>query len=295
MYRMRGVYPPMITPFKKNGDLDLASLEKLVDYLSERVQGLFICGSYGCGPMMSIEERKQVAETTMKVVNGRASVICHTGTTNTRDTIELSLHAKNIGCDAIASVGPYYFTHSEEDLLSYYSDIIHVLGEDYPIYLYNNPKFQGYSITLSTIKKLKAIGLHGIKDATFDITNFTDYMQELADMKFDIALGTEGLWLPARALGCEAFIPGMGNAFPELCEKMWQEGMANNFTACRETQFLVNKVRKLMYIAGSTQKAVYAMASIRGIIDANPRLPFVAPSDEEKAKMKVELSKIGVI
>jgi dihydrodipicolinate synthase/N-acetylneuraminate lyase len=295
MFKMRGVYPPMITPFNKNGDLDLISLEKLVKYLSQHVQGLFICGSYGSGPMMSVAERKLVAETTIKAAEGKVDIICHTGTTNTRDTIELSLHAKTIGCVAVASVGPYYFNHMDEDLISYYTDIIQAVGEEFPVYVYNNPNFQGYKISNLTISKLKNKGLHGIKDATFDILCYATYMREFADENFDIALGTEAMWLSARVLGCEAYIPGLGNAFPEMCVKMWKEGMDNNIEACRKTQFMINEMRTLMYIAGSTQKAVYCMASIRGIIDAYPRLPFVPNTNEEKEKLRKSLSIIGAI
>lgn len=295
MYKMKGVYPPMITPFDKNGRVDLVALEVLVKFLSNHVQGLFICGSYGSGPMMSVEERKLVAETTMKAAEGKVEIICHTGTTNTHDTIELSLHAKSIGCEAVASVGPYYFSHSEEDVLSYYTDLINAVGNDYPIYIYNNPNFQGYEISHSTIRELKKRGLHGIKDATFNILTYANYMREFSSNDFDIALGTEAMWLSARALGCEAFIPGLGNAFPELCVKMWKEGMQNDFEACRKTQFLINEMRTFMYLAGSTQQAVYCMASIRGIIDAYPRLPFTPASAEKKEKLRAALQKLGVL
>ena len=295
MFKLQGVIPPMLTPFDSQGDLNLIDLERLVEFLSQHVQGLFICGSYGSGPMMSIEERMQVAETTVRVAAGRVKVIVHTGTTNTRETVILSQHAKEIGCDAVAAVGPYYFNHNENDLLYFYSDMIKSVGYDFPVYAYNNPKFQGYEISLSTMQKLKEAGLHGIKDATFNIITFATYMRELADETFDIALGTEAMWLSARVLGCEAYIPGLGNAFPELCVKMWQEGMQNDYESCRQTQFLVNQLRSLMYLAGSTQQAVYCMASLRGIINAYPRAPFTPASDEERNALRTALEKTGVL
>ena len=295
MFKLKGVIPPMITPFDKRGDLNLADLKQLVEFLSQHVQGLFICGSYGSGPMMSIEERNKVAEMTVNVAAGKLMIVVHTGTTNTRDTQELSQHAKEIGCDAVASVGPYYFTHGEDDLLYFYSDIIRAVGPDFPVYAYHNPKFQGYDISLSTLHKLKEIGLHGIKDASFNIISHASYRRELAGDDFDIVLGTEAMWLSARVLGCEAYIPGIGNVFPELCVKMWEEGMRNDFDACRRTQFLINEIRSLMYLAHSTQQAVYCMASLRGIIDAIPRAPFVPATDNEKRALSTALHKLGVM
>jgi dihydrodipicolinate synthase/N-acetylneuraminate lyase len=295
MFKLNGVIPPMITPFDSQGDLSVLNLECLVEFLSQHVQGLFICGSYGSGPMMTVEERKRVAEISTRKTNGRQIVVAHVGTTNTRETVELSRHAKEIGCDAIAAVGPYYFSHNESDLISYYSDIIKSVGYDYPVYVYNNPRFQGYEISFSTMKKLKEAGVHGVKDATFNILTFASYMRELADDTFDVALGTEAMWLSARALGCEAFIPGLGNAFPEFCYQMWEEGMRNDYEACRKTQFLINEMRDIMYLARSTQLAVYSMVSLRNIVEAYPRAPFIPATQEEKSALCNALKKLGVM
>ncbi len=295
MFKLKGVVPPMITPFDSDGEVDVPALELLVDFLAPRVQGLFICGSYGSGPMMSLAERKQVAEVTLRIVDGRIPVVVHTGTTNTRDTVELSRHAHDIGCAAVASVGPFYFRHTEESLLAYFDDIMEAVGQDFPVYLYNNTKFQGYEIALPTVTKLKERGVHGVKDATFDVLTLASYMRLLSSDSFEVVLGTESMWLSASALGCEAFIPGIGNVFPELCVKMWKEAMKGDYAACRETQFLVNRIRDIMYMARSTQLAVYAMAQIRGVVKSYPREPFIAASEKETAAMRTALEEAGVL
>lgn len=295
MFKLKGVVPPMITPFTKNGDVDVESLKKLVNYLKEHVDGLYICGSYGSGPLMSIAERKMVAEITKEVVNDKIPIVVHTGTTSTRDTVELTIHAEKISCSAAAAVGPYYFHHNEDSLLEFYGSMLKVVSPDFPIYVYHNIKFSGYEISLGTMKKLKAIGIRGIKDATFDIITHATYMRELADENFDVVLGTEAMWLSARILGAEAFIPGLGNAFPEICQKMYQEGINNNYEECRKTQFLVNKFRDVMYLAKSTQLAVYAMLEIREIIKSYPRSPFIPAQESEKEAVKNSLKELGAI
>ena len=78
MFKLKGVIPPMITPFDERGELNLAGLEGLVKFLSQYVHGLFICGSYGSGPMMSVEERKLVAETAVKAAVRAISKILQT-------------------------------------------------------------------------------------------------------------------------------------------------------------------------------------------------------------------------
>lgn len=295
MFKLKGVVPPMITPFDQEGNVDISNLEKLVDFLKDNVNGLYICGSYGSGPLMSVEERKKVAEITVQVVNGKIPIIAHTGTTNTRDTVLLTRNAEEIGCQGAAAVGPYYFHHNEESLLEFYGSILKAVDKNFPIYVYHNPKFSGYEISLNTMKKLKKLGVHGIKDATFNILTFATYMRELSDDDFDIVLGTEAMWLSACALGARAYIPGLGNALPEICQKMYQEGINNDFEACRKTQFKVNRLRDIMYLAKSTQLAIYAMLEIRGIIKAYPRSPFVPAAEKEKEEIKKQLSETGVI
>ena len=63
MFKFKGVTPPMITPFDKEGNLDVKILEKLVEFLRNRVDGLYICGSYGSGPS-NVNRRKKVAKVT---------------------------------------------------------------------------------------------------------------------------------------------------------------------------------------------------------------------------------------
>jgi len=295
MFKLKAVVPPMITPFDAKGELDRKNLEKLVGFLRDRVDGLYICGSYGSGPMMNVEERKTVAEVSVKIADGKIPIVAHVGTTNTRDTVELSRHAVEIGCDAVAAVGPYYFHHKEDALLEFYTAILKAVPKGYPVYLYHNPQFSGYPVPLDTLRVLQEKGLHGVKDATFDILTFATYMRELATKGMDIVLGTESMWLSACALGAEAYIPGLGNAFPEICHKMWEEGMKSDLTACRETQFKVNRMRDIMYLARSTQLAVYAMLEIRGILATFPRSPFVPARQEEKGKIKKALVELEVL
>lgn len=293
MNKMYGVVPPMITPFKMNGDLDVGGLKTLVQFLSKNVDGLFITGSYGGGPLMSIDERKMVVEVTMDTISGDIPVIPMVGTTNTKDSVELAIHAEERGAWAVAAVGPYYFSHKEDELIQFYTDLIESVK--IPVYLYNNPGFQGYPIGIETLKKLKQRGLAGIKDATFDILMHANYQRMLKDDNFDIALGTEAMFASACVLGCKAFIPGLANAFPEINRQMFKQGISGDFYGCAETQFKINELREVMYLARSTQLAIYAMLEIRGILKTYPRKPFLPATDDEQRAIKDALSRLGMV
>ena len=295
MFRMKGVIPPMITPFTKDGDVDYAALKTLTGFLKNEVDGLFITGSYGSGVMMTEEERMKVTEAVLHEVGGKIPVIAMVGTADSCSVKRLTEHAVKSGVSAVTAVGPYYFKHGGDAVCRYYADIVDT-AEGTPVYVYNNPQFQGYPMDLALLKRLKAeTGVAGMKDATFNIMEHAVYQRVLKDEKFDVALGTEAMWLSARVLGCEAFIPGLGNAFPEICRKMYQEGMSGDYEACRSTQFQVNEMRDIMYLARSTQLAIYAMLEIRGIIKAYPRAPFIAASEEEKTAIRNRLQAIDLL
>jgi len=286
----------MITPFCENGEVDYAALEELVKFLRGRVNGLFILGSYGSGAMMNAEERKKAAETVMRTVNGKIPVIVHVGSTNSMTSCDLAKHAVSIGADAVSAVGPFYYKHNADDVCLFYSDLVKAVNGKAGVYVYNNPNFQGYTMDLKLVTRLKnEVGVTGIKDATFDILTHASYMRLLKDETFDVALGTEAMWLSACVLGCEAFIPGLGNAFPEICCQMYKEGMEKQFDKCRETQFVVNEMRDIMYIAKSTQLAIYAMLEIRGVIKSYPRRPFAAAGEKEKAEIKKRIQALGLL
>lgn len=296
MFQMYGVVPPMITPFKKNGDVDYDGLKTLVNFLSENVDGLFINGSYGGGVLMTEDERKTVTEKTIDTAVGRVPVIAHVGTADSLSAARLVDHAARAGADAVAAVGPFYFKHNKDQICNYFDALVKAAAGRVPVYVYNNPQFQGYPMELDVIKTLKEkVGVSGVKDATFDIQTMAKYMRVLKDDTFDVALGTEAMFLSACALGCKAFIPGIANAFPEICRKMFKEGMAGDYEACRKTQFEINEMRDIMYLARSTQLAIYAMLEIRGIVSCYPRAPFIPANDEEKANIRARLQQLGLI
>jgi dihydrodipicolinate synthase/N-acetylneuraminate lyase len=293
--KLHGVIPPMVTPFTASGEVDYSGLEKLVDYLGDRVDGLFVCGSYGSGPLMDTRERMKVSETCMATARGRVPVIVHTGCASSREAAQLSSHAASIGARAVSAVAPYYFHHTGAGVLEYYKAILKAVPRDYPVYVYHNPRFSGYEIDIQTMRALCDLGVAGIKDATFDIMKFAQYEREFAPKGMDIVLGTESMWLSARVLGAEAYIPGLANAFPELCVKMHREGMNGDYAACRDSQFLINRIRDIMYMAGSTQQAVYSMLKIRGVLECYPRSPFVASDPSQEGKIRSSLDALGVL
>ncbi len=293
MQKLIGVVPPMVTPFTRAGDVDELNLAKLVEFLCRHVHGLFICGSYGNGPLMTVEEKKRVMDVVMRHRRPGIQVVVHVGTTNVRESVALARYAEQAGADKVSSVVPYYFHHTPDSIKLHFERLVQAVR--IPVYAYNNPKFTGVSLDVPLVQALADLGVAGIKDSSFDIMVLANFLRKIRTEGFDVVLGTEAMFLSAAALGVQAYIPGLGNAFPEICVDLYEAASRLQHERARELQRQVNELRDIMYMAKSTVVAVYALLQIRGVCDAYPREPFIPLSPVEIAVMRDALVKGGFL
>lgn len=291
--KLAGAIPPMITSFTPEGEIDEGRLRDLVEFLSERVHGLFVCGSYGSGPLMRTDQREQCAQIAIDQAGGRIPVIVHVGTAATEQAVRLAKHALEVGADRIASVPPYYYSHTEDTVLRYYDALVKAV--DLPVYVYNNPKTVGYAISSELMNKLADIGIAGVKDSSFDLMVFSDFLRKVDRPGFDVVMGTEALFLSGWALGARAFIPGLGNAFPELVTALYDACRRGDIHAAREAHENVVAVRDLMRMGGSTVVSVYEMLRLRGIDAGIPLEPFQLYDDATRRKLGDALRERGLV
>ncbi|HYK78921.1 MAG TPA: dihydrodipicolinate synthase family protein, partial [Micropepsaceae bacterium] len=112
--RIRGSITALITPFK-NGELDEKSLRNIIAWqVAEGTNGLVPVGTTGESPTLSHKEHMRVVELCVQVAAGRVPVIAGAGSNSTREAIELTRHAKEVGADAALSVAPYYNKPTQE-------------------------------------------------------------------------------------------------------------------------------------------------------------------------------------
>ena len=87
MKRLYGTVVPIVTPLTEDDAIDEASLDSLVDYVIEGgLQGLYPCGTTGEMMYLTVQERMQVAERTVKRAAKRVPVFVHVGAWNLKDT-----------------------------------------------------------------------------------------------------------------------------------------------------------------------------------------------------------------
>jgi len=292
---LRGIIPPLTTPFTAEGAVYEEGLRRLLDFHIEKgTHGVFICGTYGSGPIMSVAERKQVAEITMDQVRDRMAVITHVGTTSTSQSVELAVHAESLGADAVAAVPPYYHSHDEREVMAFFGALMHRV--EIPVFIYNNPKTSGFTIQPRFLEQLASAGVQGIKDSGFSFVEFTHFVLALEEHpEFTFIIGTEAICLPAMMVGAKACISGLANAFPEIMIQLYEAIMQLRFEEAAELQLRVNRARQILHIPFSTNAACYRALAARGMDVGQPKAPILPVSEEKGARMIEAFQGIGLL
>jgi 4-hydroxy-tetrahydrodipicolinate synthase len=290
-----GIIPPLTTPFTQAGEVYEEGLRRLIEFqVDGGVHGLFICGTYGSGPIMTVAQRKQVHEIVVDQVRGRLTVIAHVGTTSTAQSVELAQHAQSTGVDLVSSIAPYYHRHDERTVLRYFSELVQAV--DLPVYVYNNPKTSGFTLKPAFLRRLAEAGVTGIKDSGFSFIELSHYMLALGEFPdFRFIVGTEALALPAWLLGARGCVAGMANGLPELVVGLWDLFQAGELEKAVQAQLRVNRARQILHIPSSTNAACYAVLHERGIDVGYPKAPILPVAEDKRVAMIAAFKEMGVL
>ena len=291
---IEGVIPPIITTFDEQGRFDHKRMEDLVAFLKSKVNGLFVCGTYGSGPLMSSKERKEVLETVVKSVNNSIPITVNVSSSNPEEIFDLSTHAESLGVDAVSSLPPYYYatSYNDDDLERFFVKLINTVN--IPVFLYNNPKTTGISVSIQLLEKLSHEGLAGIKDSSSDLFYFYKCRYHLNLNKFRYIVGTESFIIPTIPLGAVGTISGLAISFPELIAKLYNATKSKKYEKAFELQEKVNYLREIHHMAQSIP-AIHMLMKLRGIDVGYPRYPYSEVPEQIQEKMKKFLAKIDFL
>lgn len=275
-----GSLVPNITIFDEKGNLDLVKTRWHIQWMFEKgVDGLFLTGSYGSGPLMTNDERVQIFRLAKDVAGGFRNkyIIPHVGCVDTKNTIELARRAEEIGVNAIASVPPFYYKHSEEIILQFYKDIMDAVH--IPVYAYNNPETSRFAFTLNTVRKLQEMGLAGIKDSPVDVGFLSTvfYDMKIRKKDFSVILGTSKGWLPYYYMGCRAMIAGMNNYAPEIMTLLTKSTMDGDTETSERAYLTMMDISAKLHFTDSTIASHMALYA-RGFDAGFPRKPMRLPA-----------------
>jgi len=295
MKRLEGIISAMITPFDKNGEVYEGGIAELCDFLIDKgVDALYPGGSTGECPLMSVDERKKLAEYTIKHAKGRVPVVVHTGTNLPHETLELTKHAMQIGADGAAMIPPYYYGYDEQCLLDYFGTMAKALP-GFPLYLYNIPSNAKNDLVPSFVKKLvdKHPEFIGIKFTSESYLGFLDYVETLGE-DFCVLMGNDSMILPGLVMGAHGGVTANSTVFPEPfveIRKYYQQG---DLAKAKEAQRFASRIRKVF--RSTPYLTVFKTAlKWRGIDVGTTRTPLRQMTSEEEKNLRTALEELGLL
>lgn len=289
--KLKGIVTAVITPFNEKGKVNFDILREHINLLIKNgVNALYSLGTTGEFPLLSIGERKKIAEVTIEENKGRLPIVIQTGDDNITVIENLTKHAKSIGADGVAVVTPYYYNLLDEEVFNLY-DYLAKKFSDFPIYLYNIPQITGVPISKNIVKKLllKYKNIWGIKDSSGDFSKFLDFLKLKDEFpNFLVLNGTDKYILNVYQLKADGIVSGFSNCFPKLFHEFTQYFLENDKKKYMESY------RKILQICdilqnGAILDLIKAACRIKGKNVGKVRFPLKSLTLEEENKIKKDL------
>lgn len=288
----------MVTPFAKDGSLDVATARSLAAFLVDHgSDGLVVCGTTGESPTLSHSEKLSLFEGVLEEVGDRATVIAGTGTYNTEESIELTTDACDLGVDACLVVTPYYSKPPQNGLLAHFTAIADASSA--PIMVYDIPGRTGRRVERPTMVELAAHDrIVAVKDAVGDASETARLRSDLdaaGHLDFEIYSGDDPLLLPHLAAGAVGIVSVCSHVIgPQLKQifAAWGDGKVEE--ARRIYVELLPLMTTIMGVTASPIPVKAAVAML-GIEVGEPRLPLVPPTAAEEAAIREALKGAGLL
>lgn len=302
---IHGIIPAPLTPMSSDGSaVDFGSYAAYLRFLVEKgVHGLYVAGTSGEGPLLTIDERKKALETALDVVRGSrrdVKVVAQVGCMTTRDTLELAEHAASAGANAVAIVAPWYFVHDERGLVQHFAAAASRVPNT-PVFLYNIPGNANSTITPRVAIEAHGIApnILGVKDSSKDLMQFEKFVLEVSEKvpSFSFLMGTDSLIYPALVLGGKGSVTTVGAVFPEVAVGLYDAFRRGDHEEARKLQYQVTRLRETLKVGPPIMgnKVAIEMRRIPGVSMGGPRAPMRSLTAEETEALKKKLQALGMI
>ncbi|MGD7068579.1 4-hydroxy-tetrahydrodipicolinate synthase [Acetobacter sp. AAB5] len=288
-----GSITALITPMNRDGSLDFASFEKLVDWqIREGTSALCAVGTTGESPTLSHAEHHAVVERTIKVSAGRVPVIAGAGSNSTSEAVDLAQYAEKAGASAVLVVAPYYNKPTQEGLYRHYMAIADAIS--IPVILYNIPGRSIVDISVETMARLaRHPNIIGVKDATANLLRPLQ-VRRAVEKRFNQLSGEDGTAVAFLAAGGDGCISVTANVAPALCanvQKAWQEGRTQDAIAIQDKLLPLHDT---LFCESNPAPAKYA-ASLLGLAGETCRLPLAPLTEPSREKVRAALVDVGLL
>ena len=286
---IKGVIPAIITPMNEDESVNLQELRAQVDrMIAGGVHALFPFGTNGEGYILTGEEKKQVLETVIDQTAGRVPVYAGTGCISTRETIQQSKMARDMGADVLSIITPSFAAASQDELYAHYKAVAEAVP-DMPIVLYNIPARTGNAIAPATVARLAKIdNIVGVKDSSGNFTNILGYIdagKAKTNGSFSTLSGNDQLIIWNLLAGGTGGIAGCANVYPHTMASIYDLFMAGKIEEAKAVNASIGSFRAC-FKYGNPNTIVKTAVALLGYNVGKCRAPFnqVPPEGIEAIK-----------
>jgi 4-hydroxy-tetrahydrodipicolinate synthase len=298
--RFRGAGTALITPFKANGALDEAALERFVDWqIAEGIDFLVPCGTTGENPALTQEEHLRVVSIVIKRADGRVPVLAGAGSNSTDKAVELAIAAADLGAAGILTITPYYNKPTPDGLLRHFGAQANALQKELkplPMIMYNVPGRTGVNMTAATTLKIarEVPNIAGVKEASGNMEQILEILRD-RPAGFLVLSGDDAWTLPMIAAGGDGIISVAGNEVPRMMTELAAAALRGDFGAARKIH---NRLLPLMTgnFIESNPIPVKAALKMMGILENDTvRSPLAPITEANRKKLEEILSECGLL
>jgi len=283
--KLSGLGTALITPFKKGGDIDLQSMERLIEFqIKSGVDYLVIGGTTGEGVTIMDDELYDLFKFTKEKVNGRVPVIGGVSSNNTKLLVQKIQKFNSLELDGYLVATPYYNKPTQDGLFAHYSEVSSAAGS-IPVILYNIPGRTSVSIMPETVLKLaeKYRNIVGIKEASSSLDFGMDLYKKVHDKRPDFVFlsGDDPLTMALIAVGYNGVIAVVSNEVPAQMKQMVDTALSGDFVTARKMHYDLLDLMRVNLIETNPGPVKYAMKKM-GFCDGSVRLPLSEIKNTEK-------------
>ncbi|MBB4817276.1 4-hydroxy-tetrahydrodipicolinate synthase [Pseudomonas alcaligenes] len=283
----------LVTPMDAQGQLDWASLTKLVDFhLQEGTNAIVAVGTTGESATLDVNEHIEVIRRVVDQVNGRIPVIAGTGGNSTRESVDLTAAAKGVGADACLLVTPYYNKPTQEGLYQHFRHIAESVA--IPQILYNVPGRTVCDMLPETVERLAKISnIIGIKEATGDLKRGQEVLDRVSK-DFLVYSGDDATAVELMLMGGKGNISVTANVAPREMAELCAAAMRGDAETARAINDKLMPVHKALFIESNPIPVKWALHEM-GLMPDGIRLPLTWLSPRCHEPLRQALRQSGVL
>lgn len=273
--QLGGLWPALVTPFAADGKPAYAVVEQLVDlYARQGLGGLYVTGSTGQWPLLTVAERQTIVECAVNASAGRIPIMAHVGAVATEDAVTLARHAQQAGADAVSTVAPIYYPHSADVVFEHYRRV--GAASDLPLFVYHIELAQKISGSARdyTDRILALPNIGGMKITVVDLYLFGLIHAHAGD-RLQLFSGADEVLCHAVLSGSIGAIGTFYNVFGPACQQAWEVARRGRVDQARSFMLRFQTMIARVIASGSVWTFLQSAIQMKYAIDIGlPRAPL---------------------